>query len=421
MTDHAITAPDSGPSVLRRVLVVFTPFALGYFLSFLFRTVNAVIADELTASLGVTAAGLGFLTSAYFIAFGLFQPPLGLLLDRFGPRRVESALLLVAAAGAALFALGNDLPTLALARAMIGLGVSACLMAALTANVMWWPREHLPTINGLFLACGGLGAVFATTPVRLLLGVTDWRGLFFGIAAATVAVAVLLFVVVPERRVADAKRLTVGALLRGTGAVFRSRVFWSLAPSCAVVQGAFLAYISLWAGPWLRDVEGMDRLAVATHLQHAAVAMVAGFALFGMIADAARRIGLPPTMVQIIGVAIAILTQAAMALDLGIPPLIGWTLYSFFASASVMGYSLLSQRFPAELAGRVNTAVNLLMFIVAFTLQPAIGWALGHFPAASGGYTVEGHRLTMLAVVAAQAVCVFGPLVLARRHEAPTP
>jgi MFS family permease len=165
----------------------------------------------------------------------------------------------------------------------------------------------------------------------------------------------------------------------------------------------------------------MDRLAVATHLQHAAVAMVAGFALFGMIADAAHRIGLPPTMVQIIGVAIAILTQAAMALDMGIPPLVGWTLYSFFASASVMGYSLLSQRFPAELAGRVNTAVNLLMFIVAFTLQPAIGWALGHFPAASGGYTVEGHRLAMLAVVATQAVCVFAPLALARRHEAPTP
>lgn len=421
MTDQATTAPDGGPSVLRRVLVVFTPFALGYFLSFLFRTVNAVIADELTASLGVTAAGLGFLTSAYFIAFGLFQPPLGLLLDRFGPRRVESALLLVAAAGAALFALGHDLPTLALARAMIGLGVSACLMAALTANVMWWPRERLPTINGLFLACGGLGAVFATTPVRLLLGFTDWRGLFFGIAAATVAVAILLFTVVPERRAAGAGTLTVGALLRGTATVFRSRTFWTLAPSCAAIQGAFLAYISLWAGPWLRDVEGMDRLAVATHLQHAAVAMVAGFALFGMIADAARRIGLTPPMVQTIGVSIAILTQGAMALDLGVPPLIGWTLYSFFASASVMGYSLLTQRFPAELAGRVNTAVNLLMFIVAFTLQPAIGWALGHFPADAGGYTIEGHRLAMLAVVVVQAVCVFAPFVFARSDEGKAP
>ena len=106
MTESTTARPDArlnkdgrAPSVARRVLTVFLPFALAYFLSYLYRTVNAVIADELTAALGVTAAGLGFLTSAYFIAFGLFQPPLGLLLDRYGPRRVECALLLVAAAG----------------------------------------------------------------------------------------------------------------------------------------------------------------------------------------------------------------------------------------------------------------------------------------------------------------------------------
>lgn len=402
---HGGQAPGR-PSVARRVLTVFLPFALAYFLSYLYRTVNAVIADELTAALGVTATGLGFLTSAYFIAFGLFQPPLGLLLDRFGPRRVESALLLVAAAGAALFALGDDLATLAAGRALIGLGVSACLMAALTANVMWWPRERLPMINGLFLACGGLGAVFATTPVRALLDVTDWRGLFLGIAAATVAVAALLFVTVPERRLEGTGRATLGDMLRGTAAVFRSAAFWRLAPACAAVQGAFLAYISLWAGPWLRDVEVMDRTAVATHLQYAAVAMVAGYASFGLIADAVRRIGLTPLAVQTAGVSLAVAVQGAMALGIGgLSPMAGWVLYAYFASSSVMGYSVLTQWFPAELAGRVNTAVNLLMFVVAFTLQPAIGWLLGMFPAGTG-YAAEGHRAAMLAVVALQAACV---------------
>lgn len=422
VTDHIPTPslPLHTITPLRRILVVFLPFALGYFLSFLYRTVNAVIADELTAALGVTAAGLGFLTSSYFIAFGLFQPPLGLLLDRYGPRRVESALLLVAAAGAALFALGEDLPTLALARALIGLGVSACLMAALTATAAWWPRDRLPMVNGLFLACGGLGAVFATTPVRALLGVTDWRGLFLGLAVATVVVAVLLFLIVPERRNAGGGRLTVGALLSGTVAVFRSRRFWVLAPCCAGVQGAFLSYISLWAGPWLRDVDGLDRLAVASHLQHAAVAMVAGFALFGMIADVARRVGLTPPAVQTIGVSIALLTQTVMALDVGVQPSLGWPVYAFFASASVMGYSLLTQRFPPELAGRVNTAVNLLMFIVAFTLQPAMGWALGPFATANGGYGADGHRLVMLAVVVFQVVCVFAPLALRRNADPET-
>ena len=222
-TPSATAMAAAPPSVLWRVLTVFLPFALAYFLSYLYRTVNAVIADDLTASLGFTAAGLGFLTSAYFIAFGLFQVPLGLLLDRFGPRRVEAVLLLVAACGAAIFAMGDDLATLALARALIGMGVSACLMAALTANVMWWPAERLPTINGLFIAFGGLGAVFATTPVRALLTVTDWRGLFLGLAVATVAAAVFLFMTVPERRPAgSAGTATLGSMLRGTASVFSS-------------------------------------------------------------------------------------------------------------------------------------------------------------------------------------------------------
>ena len=74
-------------------------YAAGYFLSYGLRSVNAVIAPELMQELSMTAAGLGLLTSAYFLAFGLFQLPLGLLLDRFGPRRVEAVLLLVAACG----------------------------------------------------------------------------------------------------------------------------------------------------------------------------------------------------------------------------------------------------------------------------------------------------------------------------------
>ncbi len=290
-------------------------------------------------------------------------------------------------------------------------------MAALTANAMWWPRERLPMINGLFLACGGLGAVFATTPVRALLGVTDWRGLFLGIAAATLAVAVILFVTVPDRRLPGSGRATLGDMLHGTAAVFRSGAFWRLAPACASVQGVFLVYISLWAGPWLRDVEGMDRLGVATHLQGAAVAMVVGYASFGLIADAVRRIGLTPLAVQTLGMSVAVTVQGVMALGIGgLSPMVGWVLYACFASSSVMGYSVLTQRFPPELAGRVNTSVNLLMFAVAFTLQPAIGWLLGLFPAGSG-YGAEGHRLAMLLLVALQAACVAWQALGARGQD----
>lgn len=391
------------PSVPYRILRVFAPFAVGYFMSYLFRTVNAVIADELTASLGVTAAGLGFLTSAYFLAFGAFQVPLGILLDRYGARRIETALLLIAAAGAALFAAGDGLATLAVGRALIGVGVSACLMAAITANVAWWPTERLPLVNGLFMAIGGLGAVFATTPVRALLTVTDWRGLFLALAAVTVASAALLYVVVPEKP-RRGGAVTWGAMLRGTRHVFSSPLFWRLAPASVVVQGVFMAYVALWAGPWLRDVDGFDKPAVALHLQYAAMAMVAGYSGFAVASDALRRYGLTPTAVATAGALLATLVLAAVLVGVPLPPAVVWVLYPLFASASVLIYAVLSQSFPTELAGRVNTAANLLMFAVAFTLQWGMGWLIGAYPPGpQGGYAPEGHRLALLIVVALQA------------------
>ncbi|NBC31260.1 MAG: MFS transporter, partial [Alphaproteobacteria bacterium] len=162
------------------------PFALGYFLSYLYRSVNAVIADDLMTDIGLEPATLGLLTAAYFISFAAFQLPLGLLLDRYGPRRVEAALLLLAAAGALLFSFGEGPEALTAARALIGLGVSACLMAAFKNNVLWWPADRLPLMNGLILASGGLGALVATTPVAAMLTITDWRGVFRLLAGLTV-------------------------------------------------------------------------------------------------------------------------------------------------------------------------------------------------------------------------------------------
>mgnify|MGYP000932186181 CR=1 FL=1 len=406
------------PPVTVRIVRIFIPFAVGYFLSYLYRTVNAVIADELTVALNITAAGLGLLTSAYFLAFGAFQLPLGILLDRFGPRRVEAALLVVAGAGSAVFSQGESLATLAFGRALIGAGVSACLMAAITANVRAWPAERLPLVNGVFMACGGFGAVFATTPVRAVLTMTDWRGLFLALAGITVVVALLLLLTVPEFRrtgpahpAPDDKAPTpagIVGLLRGTARIFASPFFWRLAPASVLMQGAFLAYLALWTGPWLRDVDGYSRPDVAGHLQDMALAMVAGYAGFGVVAEVLRRRGgLSPTAVCVAGMGVATLMQAVLALGLPVPAPLAWSVYACAASASVMVYSLLAQGFPAAMAGRVITAANLLMFMTAFALQSGIGAFLNFYPPGTGGgYSPEGHRTALLVITVAQVLAL---------------
>ncbi|RLC17261.1 MAG: MFS transporter, partial [Deltaproteobacteria bacterium] len=162
------------PILSSKALRVFIPFALGYFLSYLFRVVNAVIAPDLVADLHIDPSQLGLLTSTYFIAFASSQLPLGIFLDRFGPRIVESFLLAFAGLGAFIFAKSQTLTGVIIGRAFIGFGVSACLMAAFKSYVIWFPAKVWPRINGFQMAAGGLGALSATTPVEWVLQMTDW-------------------------------------------------------------------------------------------------------------------------------------------------------------------------------------------------------------------------------------------------------
>ncbi len=171
-------------------LRLFLPFAAGYFLSYLFRTVNAVIGPLLAHDLDLGDNALGLLTSTYFLAFGAAQLPLGMLLDRFGPRRVEAALLVIAAAGAAAFAWSDTLGGLATGRALIGLGVSACLMASLKAFSQWLPFDRLASMTGWVMASGGLGALAASKPLELALGFAGWREIMLALAIITLLVAI---------------------------------------------------------------------------------------------------------------------------------------------------------------------------------------------------------------------------------------
>jgi sugar phosphate permease len=132
----------------RLILRVFLPFTAAFFLSYLFRTINALISSELSSELALDAADLGFLTSVYFLTFAALQLPVGIWLDRYGPRRVEGALLLIAAAGAMLFSLSKGFAALVLGRALIGLGVAAAFTGGLKAIVLWFPKDRVAAVNG---------------------------------------------------------------------------------------------------------------------------------------------------------------------------------------------------------------------------------------------------------------------------------
>ena len=383
---------------------VFVPFAAGYFLSYLYRVVNAVIAPDLVGELGIGPSALGLLTATYFIAFASAQLPLGVLLDRFGPRRVEALLLLFAGLGAYLFSRSASLSALIVARAFIGFGVSACLMAAFKAYTLWFPTDKWPLVNGFQMAAGGLGALAATAPVEAALQVTDWRGIFAALSLATLVVAVAVYTVVPERS-SGASGECLNDQLEGVKAVFTSRVFWRTAPLATMSQAAFLSIQGLWAGPWLKDVAGLDRSGVATVLSWVAVAMIVGFISLGTLAERLSQRGIAVLTTSVTGMFVFMAVQLlVLTTPLAWGPLV-WVLFGFFGTSGIIAYAGFSQQFPVHLSGRVTTAINLLVFIAAFVGQWAIGAIIGLWPVESNGnYSAAGYRSAFALILAIQLI-----------------
>ena len=380
---------------------VFLIFSSGYFISYLARGINLPLAPLLSRELGLSPAQLGLLTSLYFFAFAACQLPLGLLLDRFGPRRVLACLLLVAATGALVSANAHGFSSLLVGRLLLGIGTSACLMAGLKAIVAWFPHDHLPLMNGAIYAIGGLGAVATGTPIAWALGLTTWRVLFAVVAGLILLIVLALFTLVPERDEQHPKT-TLRVQLRDIGGIFRSAVFWRTAPFVMASQGVFLGVQGLWAGPYLRDVSGLAAGAAANIVALVGLAMVLGAVGSGWLARRLQQQGISLHVTAGAGMLLFMLAQLLILLDVALPGWLLWGMYGVFGTSGVLSYAALVREFPGHLAGRVSTGLTLAIFAGAFVVQYGFGLLLNAWPHDGGGYAVVAHRASWMIALAVQ-------------------
>ena len=249
----------------RLFLAVTLPFAWMNLINQASRAVMAVIGPALAVEFALSASELGLLAACMFAAYAAAQLPGGVLIDRLGPRRVQSALALLTAIGFALFALSEGLATLSAARLVLGVGVSATLIAVLKANTQWFPPTQVAAMSALAGVVGALGSMLTTVPVQMALPVMGWRGVMWVLSAVSFAVALWIHIAVPEHPV-RAARHDLKEELAVLTSIFVSPRFWRCAPAVAMISAMNFAYLGLWAGPWLRDVAGYDGRARANTL-----------------------------------------------------------------------------------------------------------------------------------------------------------
>lgn len=409
------------PSSLQLLLQVFLPFAFVYFLSYIVRGVNAVIFPYLERDVGVTAADLGLLTSAFFLFFAACQPLLGVALDRYGPRRLQTALMIVAALGSVLFGLASSLSQLVLARGLIGLGFAGGLMAAMKAITLWYPPRRWGLITGFHMMAGGAGSMAATLPVEWSLSVVSWQGLFFWLAGISLLAALLLHVAVPERALSN-RGGSLREQFRITGAILTDGFYWRIQPLLCLQQLTFIGCITLWMGPWLRDVSGVtDQAARADVLLYATAAMTLGFAVSGLIAEFLRHRGISDFASSNVASLLFALVTGWLAFAPPANPVLPWMLFGFLGAYPIQYFPVVMASFPADYAGRVSTSINLLVFVVIFVGQWAMGKVVELWPPTASGYARDGYTWAFGALFILQLAALAWLLVSPGRPMARQP
>jgi len=343
-------------SRIRRRLVFLTA-ACGYLLSQFYRSFLTVIHDDLARDLGIGPSEFGALGSAWFFAFSLAQFPVGLALDKLGPRRTLSGMMLAAVAGAFLFATASGHVVAMAGMALIGIGCAPLLMGTLYFFAKTEPPARFAALGSVFLACGLIGSLIAATPLALLVQAVGWRDAIRIVAFVTLVVAILNFVVFRDP---PAEKVPAGGSLLGDlWDIMRMPALWPILFMSFAISAPVFTERSLWVGPFFGEVYGLPLIERGNAVLALALAMTGSAILSGPIAswiDNPKRV----VLVANLGCGLAFLALGLLVM----PPLWLAVLLMMLAGLFGVSYAVLIAHgrlfFPDHAIGRGITFINFV-------------------------------------------------------------
>ncbi len=380
MTMNANTdlQPDNGRLDRKSAAFVFLAFAAAYFCSTLVRAITATLSPVLTQDFSLKASDLGLLAGGYFFGFAAMQLPLGRWLDRYGPKRVILYFLSFAVLGCLAFSMASSFAWLLAARVLVGMGVSACLMAPLTGFRRWLDGPSLLRANSWMLMTGSLGMLSSTLPVQWLMPLTGWRPLFW-----LLAILILLCMAVIAWIVPASPRTTVTVSTEDTTAtyaqVWNSRYFQKMSPLAFFNYGGLIAVQTLWAGPWMVRVAGYTPLDSATGLFYLNACMLVTFWGWGMLTPWLLGRGWSPERLIAWVVPLSLLALAGNIAGASATGWVGWALFCVMSSVLGLAQPAMGMAFKPSLVGRALSAYNLMIFAGVFVVQWGIGLLIDAF------------------------------------------
>ncbi|QRM28937.1 MFS transporter [Microvirga sp. VF16] len=390
-------APKLGTTRSEAALLLIAVLAALYAISQFLRNSIGVIANDLARELHLSATQTGLLSSAFFFSFAAVQIPIGILIDRYGPKRTMLATAVLTVAGTVLFALAPDASVLIAARALMGLGCSTFFMAPLVIYARRFPPERFAGLTSLQMGLANLGTLAATAPLAASAAVFGWRTSFLAVAALTIVIVLAIAWIVPRDSGSQQTKETWVATFRGVSDALKVPSFWPVFFMHLTTYGCFASVVGLWGGPWLSDVHGADLGTRGSILLLGATAQICGMLLWGAMDrfwGSYKRpvlIGSTATILLLSVLVLAPLDRTSAAVWF---PLFGLCI-AYTPILTSHGKSL----FPPSLTGRGITLMNIGTMGGAFLSQSVTGMLIDLMGRSDQGlYRPEGYRLVFAAL-----------------------
>lgn len=389
--------------------------ALFFFYAWILRVAPSVMIDEMMRDLAVGGAVIGNLSAVYFYGYAGSQIPVGMLIDRFGPRRLMTAAALMCGVGCIIFALSPGITGVAVGRFVIGASAAFSLVGAMAVAGLWFPAQRFALLSGLAMMMGMLGGVFGQAPFRLVVEALDWRDAVLALAVGGIAIAFAAWLTVRDRPHETRARPPVFA---GLGRVARNRQTWLIAIAGLGTTGPLLGFSGLWGVPYFVATLGIDRTAAASITSMMFLGWAAGAPLIGWASDHIGRRRAP----LMLGLVVCTATMSAILYvpGLSIPTLMALCFLCGFGGASqITGFAAARENNPPGLSATAIGLVNGTVTGAGALFQPLLGWLLdlnwkGQMAAGARLYDPGAYRVALSAIVVA---CVIGFLCTLAMRE----
>lgn len=381
----------------------------GYTVSQFLRTSIGVLSPNMMNDFNINPNDMGLLGGVFFLSFAIFQIPAGILIDRFGPRKVMSSVIIFGVLGSIIFALSNSFYSLLIGRIFMGLGCSICLMGSLVLITRWRDTNQFSKLAGIILAVGGIGGLLATTPLSYFSELYGWRLSFWLAAVVTFFVMLLYYFVLEDRDKGlfiNKKNKLISP--KNLFFVLKERNFKFMIPMSLMSYSSLVVILGLWGAPYLKDIHGLDSIERGKILMLMAISWNIGSFVFGRL----RSIFGSYKRVVIFGSIGVIFLLFVLSFISNINSTYLYILFcilGFFGAFSVALISHYQVLFDKEYMGRALSTANFFNFGGVFFIQWLTGKIIFIMGGNSSGAPIEAYRSAFLfvAILLLVSLCIY--------------